>query len=293
LLIGPSAPELHSINWEALRHPQTGSPLCTDENILFSRYLSSLDWRPVHLRPKGDLKALVVVANPNNLSEYQNLAPIDVDGESARAQANLGSIRVTTLPRSSSDTAPGGRVTVNNLMTRLRDENPDILYLVGHGALTRDEPKLWLEDDDGKAAVTSGSELATWLRELSQRPLLVVLASCQSAAHPTYGQALSALGPRLAEAGIPAVIAMQSNVSLETIAEFMPVFCRAAKDGRSTALVVAQGAPAPGYWIWLIHAPQIRAHLVRSQLWRGPAFQMAFLLRRSNGWCAPQSWGLS
>ena len=37
---------------------------------------------------------------------------------------------------------------------------------------------------------------------------------------------LAALGPRLAEAGIPAVIAMQGNVLQRTIATFMPVFFR-------------------------------------------------------------------
>jgi hypothetical protein len=285
LLIGPSAPELHGVHWEALRHPQSGSPLCTDENILFSRYLSSLDWRPVHLRPKGDLKALVVVANPSNLSEFQNLAPIDVEGETSRARANLGSIQVTSLPLSPADAA-GGRATLNNLIARLRDENPDILYLVCHGALARDEPKLWLEDDEGKAAVTSGSELATRLRELPQRPLLVVLASCQSAAHPTYGAALSALGPRLAEAGIPAVIAMQASVSLETIAAFMPVFfAELQKDGQiDRALVVARGAVRQRQDYWM---PALFMRLKSGRIWyvpgfsdEGPPFKWPFLLRK-------------
>ena len=80
LLIGPSAPELHSIRWEMIRNPQDNTPICTSENIIFSRYLSSLDWRPVRLRPKGDLTALVVVANPSDLGEY-SLAEVDVDAE--------------------------------------------------------------------------------------------------------------------------------------------------------------------------------------------------------------------
>src|SRR5512135_3466717 len=45
LMIGPSAPELHRLHWELLCDPQDGSPLSTNENLLFSRYLSSLDWR--------------------------------------------------------------------------------------------------------------------------------------------------------------------------------------------------------------------------------------------------------
>src|SRR5262249_6486809 len=96
LLIGPSAPELHSLRWETLRDPQDGSWLLTNEHLLFSRYLSSWDWRPVRLRPRGDLRALVVIANPANLATYQ-LTPLDVAGELVRAEAGLSGILVTAL----------------------------------------------------------------------------------------------------------------------------------------------------------------------------------------------------
>ena len=45
--------------------------------LVFSRYLSSPDWRRVRLRPKGDLRALALVANPSNLDSYK-LASLDV-----------------------------------------------------------------------------------------------------------------------------------------------------------------------------------------------------------------------
>ena len=69
IFIGPSAPELHSVRWETLRDPERDAPLLTGENLIFSRYLSAEDWRPVRLRPKARLKALIVVANPSNLPE--------------------------------------------------------------------------------------------------------------------------------------------------------------------------------------------------------------------------------
>src|SRR5262249_34919685 len=95
LFVDPSAPAVHSLRWEVLRDPQDGSYLFTGEQILFSRYLSSLDWRPVRLRPQSELSALVVVANPTNLTQFQpggrQLTPVDVAGELARAHAGLGS----------------------------------------------------------------------------------------------------------------------------------------------------------------------------------------------------------
>lgn len=57
LFIGPTAPELHALKWELLHDPRTGKPLATRERVLFSRYLTSHDWRPVKLRPQDSLRA--------------------------------------------------------------------------------------------------------------------------------------------------------------------------------------------------------------------------------------------
>jgi hypothetical protein len=272
LLIGPSAPELHSLHWETLVNPSDGTPLATNENLLLSRYLSSLDWRPVRLRPKEDLSALVVIANPTNLSDY-NLASIDVGSELKRAQDGLGSIPQCTLP----DERGEQRATLAGLFEHLRladqDDNEncfDIIYLVCHGVVVQGEPWLWMEDEEGKAARTSGTELVTRLKELDQRPRLIVLASCESAGDGT-GEALSALGPRLAEAGIPAVLAMQGKISLETIAQFMPTFFENLQlNGEvDRAVTVARGAvrERPDHWM-----PTLFMRLKSGRIWYVPGF---------------------
>lgn len=267
LLVGPTAPELHNLRWETLRDPEDGSPLLTSEQILFSRYLSSGDWRPVTLRPKGDLRALVLIANPSNLATYR-LAPVDVDGELERARANLGGVPVTAL-------ASGGSATLNKLAEQLRD-GYDILYIACHGALVKGEPVLWLEDDTGAAARVAGADLATRLKELEERPRLVVLASCQSAGtgdEPRTADEglLAGLGPRLAEAGIPAVLAMQGSVSMKTIADFMPVFFKELqRDGQiDRALSVARGSvrDRPDHWM-----PVLFMRLKSGRIWYVPGF---------------------
>ena len=272
LFIGPTAPELHSLRWETLRNPQDGSPLLTSEHVLFSRYLSSIDWRPVAASTRRDLRALVVIANPTNVSDYQPggraLAPVDVTGELARAQASLGSIPLTAL-------ASGGSATLNNLSEHLRD-GYDILLLVCHGALIDGEARLWLEEQSGRAAVVAGSELVTRLRELQHRPRLVVLASCQSAGSGADTSssdegALAALGPRLARAGIPAVLAMQGNVTMETVARFMPVFFKELqRDGQiDRAMAAARGAvrDRPDHWM-----PVLFMRLRSGRIWYTPGF---------------------
>jgi len=271
LFVGPGASELHSLRWETLRDPHDGALLFTGEQILFSRYLSSLDWQPVGLRPKGALRALVVIANPAGLGEWQPdgrpLAAIDVNGELARAQQGLGDIPITPLI--------SGSANLDEITARLRD-GCDILYLVCHGALIEGEPHLWLEDEAGKVKVVAGAELVARLAEMRYRPRLVVLASCQSAGTGDQARtgdegALAALGPKLAEAGIPAVLAMQGNVTMQTVAGFMPVFFHELqRDGQiDSAAAVARGAvrDRPDWW-----APVLFMRLKSGRLWYTPGF---------------------
>jgi hypothetical protein len=267
LFIGSNAPKLHTLHWEKLRDPQYSSPLLTSGDILVSRYLSSLDWSPVRLRRKGDLRALVVVANPD-LSDYPDLPQVDVKSELDRAQSSLADISVTAL-------ASDGTPTMDTIMAHLR-EDYDILYLVCHGTLDKDGPVLWLEDESGKVMIVSGSNFVTRLRELTTLPRLVVLASCQGAgqgngAPMRDGGALVALGPRLAEAGVPAVLAMQGNITMQTVAEFMPLlFQELLRDGQvDRAVAVARGAVRDRHDWWM---PVLFMRLKTGRIWYTPGF---------------------
>jgi CHAT domain/SIR2-like domain len=278
LFIGPNAPELHDVRWETLRDPDRDAPLLTDEQILFSRYLSSMDWRPVGVRPRVGLRALAVIANPSDLHTWhpdnRRLDPVDVAGELERAKAALHPVVPAEL-------ASGGRATLDELVARLHDRpGYDILYIVCHGFLARGEPQLLLETANGTAARVPGSALADRLHDLRTRPRLVVLASCQSAGHGTGlrsddGGALAALGPRLAEAGIPAVLAMQGNITMKTMGVFVPRFFRELLlDGQiDRALAVARGAvrDQPDWSV-----PVLFMRLKTGRIWYSPGFSEAF-----------------
>lgn len=270
LFISHTARELQGLRWECLRDPDAEtSPLFTGEQVPFSRYLASLDFRPVLPLNRDKLRALVVIANPHNLSSYspggRDLAPVDVAGELKRAEAGLQNIEITAL-------ASNGSATLDNLVDALR-EGYDILYLVCHGALAQGQPRLWLEDEIGNVDVTAGNDLVTRLRELQKQPRLVVIASCQSAgdgdedgAHSSDEGALAALGPRLAEVGIPAVIAMQGNVSMQTISRFMKTFFEELqKDGQiDRAVAVARGAVRDRHDYWM---PVLFMRLRSGRIW--------------------------
>jgi Arc/MetJ family transcription regulator len=198
----------------------------------------------------------VVVANPASGEKY-GLAPVDVAGELARATEALAGIQMTVL-------APGGGVSLGDLAAKLR-EDFDILYMVCHGRLVEHEPWLFLEDGQPVA----GIELVQAIRELDQRPRMVVLASCQSAGKG--GAGMAALGPRLAEAGVPAVIAMQGNIFMATAAAFMKRFFKELlADGQiDRAMAVARGEVRKADDAWM---PVLFLRLRDGRIWYEPGF---------------------
>lgn len=263
LFIDSAAPELHALRWETLRDPSDGSSLVTSERILFTRYLASQDYRRVKLKPQADLRAFVLIANPANLADY-SLAPVDVNGELERAKKALGNISVTTLD-------PGKPATLNALSEKLRDDI-DILYLVAHGAMIDGEARLYLQDDAGQVSVVSGGDLVTRIGELQNAPRLIVLASCQSATMSSDDNgALASLGPRLSAAGVSAVIAMQGNITMQTVAQFMPVFFQELqRDGQiDRAMAVARAAVRDNADSWM---PVLFLRLKSGKIWYVPGF---------------------
>lgn len=242
--IAYAAPELNDLYWETLIDPldeQYHLPLSASQRVIFSRYPHSADSQPVRPYTRGKVRALVVICNPTNLDEY-GLPAVPLE-ELKRMNEALSGVSVSALP----DPVTGQRATLENLIDSLRNQKYDILYIVCHGMLKDGQSWLFMEDEAGRVQRVRGDELAAQVRDLPQRPLLAVLVSCQSAAFgeiarveatekptPEAGEALSdplrtytalrALGPRLAVAGIPAVLAMHGDLSMPTAATLVREF---------------------------------------------------------------------
>ena len=271
-----SRDDLHRLRWELLRRPHPEAPgeparddwLMVRPALWFSRHLFSGDMRPVRLKPQADLTALVAVASPTDLDQWQPkgraLAAIDIEAELETARNGL-------QPMVRKELVPGrDRVTLARLLDALRAE-PDILYLVCHGAIIDGEPRLILEHDDGTAEMVSGARLVEGLAGLRNLPRLVVLISCQSGGAgdvPDAGtpSVLAALGPRLAEAGVPAVLAMQGDLRMDTARRFLPpFFAELRKTGQVDAAVTMGRAAVrdtPDGWV-----PMLTTRLVEGRVW--------------------------
>jgi CHAT domain/SIR2-like domain len=256
-LDGPA--RFHDVRWETLRDPESGAPIATSRNMLLSRYLSSPDWRPIPTFPSHGTRALIVIAAPTDLDRYtpdrRRLAPVRVGEELVRARKAFAPYQSVILDG-------GGRATLNAVIERL-NQGVDVLYVVAHGALAhvvgeRPMPLLFLEQPDGTADVVDARRLVERIQDLDRRPTVVMLSSCQSAGtgddtRSDDGGALVALGPRLASAGVPAVVAMQGNVTMNTAGDFATAFFGAFFDDGlvDRAAAVARDAvrDRPDWWV--------------------------------------------
>jgi hypothetical protein len=283
LAIGASAPELHGLRWETLRDPDDEqSLLVVDQWILFSRFVHTGNDRRV--RPgssRDERRALVVVASPHD-QERWGLSPIDVEAELERARSSLTPLgfEVETLARTSVDGSPDqSPVTLEAICERL-GKRFDVLYLVAHGGRSRQslEPWIALEDQCGAQQEVPALELAGRLRQLVELPLLAVLVSCQSAgaggrAQAGSGEALAALAPRIVAAGVPAVIGMQGNISMNTVEQLMPAFFReldASNGSIDRALTAARAVVQHEPDCWM---PVLYLHLKSGRLWYEPGLE--------------------
>jgi hypothetical protein len=311
LVIDRSAQELHDLRWETLRDPDSdpakGDWLLTRPKLYFSRFLSSDDLRPVRPLSKQEFRALVVIANPTTLADAENpvrpegrrLDPVPVADERRRAEDGLKPIKPVVL---ATDKVNGEWVTLDRIAAELRrDRGYDIVILVAHGVLAPPtkgdeagqdrktvlpEPKLLLDKKGGGHELCSGLKLVKRVATLDRPPRLVVLASCESAGGETSDDgALAALGPRLAVAGVPAVLAMQGRITMETLEVFLPAFFAKLRETGQVdrAMTAGRQAVVERDDAW---APTLFLRLRDGRLWYEPGLYAGDGTKTYEGWDA-------
>ena len=300
LRIDPSAAELHALPWELLQ--QEAVALAAHAGTPFSRYLPiALPWGgAVQERP---IRMLIVVSDPADLQSKYDLAPIDVDLEREILESALEGMEPGQLEMDFMD-AP---VTPERLEAALRGtsgqalrgtsgqalrgtsgqalrEGYHILHFIGHGAFSarRGKAALYLQDDEGNAQRLLDDALVSMVARQGVQPRLVFLAACQSATRST-SDAFLGLGPKLVNAGVPAVVAMQDVVTVETARKFGDAFYGrllehgqvdlAINQARSTLLTAGRADAA---------VPVLFMRLKSGQLWGDEADARGLVLGARN-----------
>lgn len=228
-----NTPELADIPWEYLYDGGANRFLTLSRETPLVRYLDLS--RPVEpLQVTAPLRILVMISDP---SDYDRL---DVEAEWQRlltATADLRERRLVEIVRLD-------RATLLELQRQLRDNQFHIFHYIGHGVFDEgaDDGFLVLEEDNGRGRKVSGQYVGTLLAD--HRSLrLAVLNSCEggrsSRSDPFAGAAQS-----LVQQGLPAVIAMQFEISDDAAAVFAQEFYMALADGYPVDAALAEGRRA-------------------------------------------------
>jgi hypothetical protein len=222
-------PELANIPWEFLRDPAARRFLALSEWTPLVRYLD-LPGRQRPLTVSPPLRILVVVASPIDLVR------LDAPAELARLRESLGA-----LERSGKvvvDAAPAG--TLSALSRKLRRGDYHIFHFIGHGGYDADEDDglVAFEDADGRFQQVRASHLAMLLHD--HRTLrMAVLNSCEGA-RGSLNDPYAGTAQTLVRQGVPAVVAMQFEITDDAAIAFSQTLYEAIADGYPVDAAMAQ-----------------------------------------------------
>ena len=233
LRIDSTAPALHRLPWELLAEVDLGGQphlLGATDATPFSRYLAG-GWEPGAPVMEAPVRMLVAIADPDFAASSFPLTPIDADGEwkmlqeATFAPQGAGLLELARLP---------SPCTLTSLETALRD-GFHILHFLGHGAYSEASQKavVFMADAANQTALVPDIEFRDMVSRLlpaggnHAKPglRLVFLASCQTATR-SDADAFAGFAPQLVQGSVPAVLAMQDKVAMDTARAFAQVFYR-------------------------------------------------------------------
>lgn len=229
------ATELVDLPWEYLYNPTLNRFLSLSVETPLVRYLDLPERiRPLAISPP--LRVLVMISSPK---DYPSL---EVEREWARLKEAVGDLEERGLVMM--ERLPQAETTLAGLQRRLRQGAYHIFHFVGHGAFDEraQDGVLLLEDEEGHSRPVSGQYVGTLLHD--ERTLrLAILNACEGArtsrVDPFAGTAQS-----LVQQGIPAVIAMQFEISDEAAIVLAHEFYMALADGYPVDAALAEARKA-------------------------------------------------
>ncbi len=232
LALDPFDPVLHAIPWELLHLPATDglsrpTPLATNDQILFSRYLDSERYpltEPLDHRP---IRMLLVLSEPTDLQSW-GLAPFDrLATERDLLQrfkpfVDSGQLVCDALPIA--EASAWRSALERGALRNERDRGYDAVLYMGHALfLPQHGTRLLLEHGpQRRGRLFDGAEFVRVCEQLpvSHKPALIALVACNSATVDLHAPLSNLAASLVVESGIPAVIAMQRLVAIDLARHF-------------------------------------------------------------------------
>jgi hypothetical protein len=226
-------PELADLPWEFLLDPRLNRFFAQSNQTPIVRYIEI----PERIRPLATslpLEILVMISSP---SDY---AALDIKKERSTLERALkpltgtGRVRITWLENA----------TMTSLQRELRNGSYHILHYVGHGGfdMQREEGVLVLEDEHRRSFLAGADQLGALLHD-SRQLRLVVLNACEGARN-SKTDPFAGVATTLIRQGIPAVVAMQFEITDIAAITFASGFYGTLADGFPVDAALAEARKA-------------------------------------------------
>ncbi|HEY7124629.1 MAG TPA: tetratricopeptide repeat protein [Ktedonobacterales bacterium] len=227
------APELAALPWEYLYDQRQADYLCLSRQTPLVRYVEvSQPIEPLTIVPP--LRILAMMCSPSDQD------PLDVAREQERVRQALQGLERERLVEI---TWLEGQ-TWRHLHREMHRGPWHVFHFIGHGGFDprKNEGLLALAEDNGKTHLLSATELG---RLLANHPSLrlVVLNACEGA-KGSQRDLFSSTAATLARRGLPAVLAMQEEITDKAAIECTRAFYEALADGLPVDAAVAEARTA-------------------------------------------------
>ncbi len=227
------SPELAALPWEFLYDSRQAEYVCLSRSTPVVRYLELPQTiQPLAVTPP--LRILGMMVSPSDLQ------PLDLENEKHRVEEatkdlqKKGLVELTWLE---------GK-TWRDLQKAMRGGPWHIFHFIGHGAFDRNagEGLIFLEDEDGASYRLSATQLG---RLLADHPSLrlALLNACEGA-RGSARDIFSSTGSILVRRGLPAVLAMQYEITDRAAVEFSRSFYEALAESMPVDAAVVEARKA-------------------------------------------------
>ncbi|MFG1680780.1 CHAT domain-containing protein [Nonomuraea sp. NPDC049269] len=238
-------PELADLPWEYLYDPERRRFICLSTRTPMVRFLELPDPSRV-LSVTGPLRMLVVISNPNE----PDFDELDVEREWTNLEEALSGVVESGYVEIDRLEPP----TLSRLDAQLRHRDYHILHFIGHGRFSPQVGygELLFEDDNHRGLPVGAAQLAALLHDHGSLRL-AILNACEGA-RTGHVDPLAGVAQTLVQQRIPAVVAMQFEISDRAAIAFSKVFYEmlAVGDPIDTCIAHARRAiyaiPNPVEW---------------------------------------------
>ena len=211
---------LANVPWEYLYDAQHGFLGLDPETALVRHLELPAPVRPFPISPP--LRILAMISAPSDT------VGLEVEQEWDRLNDTLGDLTRRGLV--TVDRLESGNLAALQRPLRLTEYH--VLHFIGHGGYDENaqDGALALEDADGKTRLVTGRDLGMMIRNRRHSLRLVVLNACEGA-RSAQDDPFGGVAQALVHQGIPAVIAMQFEISDTAAITFSQSFYQAIADG--------------------------------------------------------------